>query len=106
MSYDSLDVSRDTRLANLERAMAVRKERAAIKKRVGTGELSVADVIDMDSEAASRMRVIDLLASRRGYGKKRSLKLMRKLKISERRRVRGLGMRQREALLKALGSDM
>jgi len=48
------------------------------------------------------MKVKAVLASLPGLGKVKSHRLMEELEIAENRRVRGLGSRQREALLAAL----
>lgn len=104
--YDvSTGVTDDMRREYLKNALVARRERATVKKRVNSGEITIADVLAMDSKAVKRMHVVDLLASRRGYGKKGSLKLMKKLKIGERRRISGLGPAQRKKLIEAVEND-
>lgn len=92
----------DMRRDYLKSAMEARKERATVKKRVNSGELTIADVLDMESKYVRRMHVVDLLSARRGCGKAGALKLMKKLKIGERRRISGLGPNQRRKLLEAV----
>ncbi len=89
----------------LERATYSRRLRAEVKGRVKRGEISVRQVLAMaDSEPAiAKMRVSELLESRVGVGKIRSLVLMDKLHISHSRRIQGLGSHQRSALLNELG---
>lgn len=93
----------EQRRRNLALAMEARKERATVKARVARGEIGIADVLAMDSRAVSRMTVLSLLAARKEYGKRRALKLMQSIGISKGRRVGGLGPRQRERLLDAIG---
>jgi hypothetical protein len=92
----------EQRKAALESAMRARAERADLKARVKSGEVSVEAVLGMDIAAAEGMRVAELIKSCPGYGDARAKKLMAELGIPENRRVRGLGSRQREALVKAL----
>lgn len=92
----------DMRRDYLKSAMKARKERATVKKRINSGELTIADVLDMDSKYVRRMHVVDLLSARHGHGKAGALKLMKKLKIGERRRISGLGPNQRKKLLEAV----
>ena len=47
------------------------------------------------------LRVVALLEAMPGVGKVRAQKLIEELEISPARKVRGLGAKQREALLKA-----
>jgi ribosomal protein S13 len=47
-----------------------------------------------------KMKVVAVLESLPGVGKVRARRLMEELKISDSRRVRGLGAQQREALKK------
>lgn len=92
----------DMRRDYLKSAMEARKERATVKKRVNSGELTIADVLEMESKYVRRMHVVDLLSARRGCGKAGALKLMKRLKIGERRRISGLGPNQRRKLLEAV----
>lgn len=95
-------ISEEQRKAALELAMRVRSERADLKRRIASGEVWVEAVLGMDIAAAEGMRVVDLIKSCPGFGEARAAKLMERLGIPENRRVRGLGSRQREALVKAL----
>ena len=51
------------------------------------------------------MRVSELLQSMPGIGKVRARQVMEKLKISETRRVRGLGAKQVAALIEEFSSS-
>jgi len=52
-----------------------------------------------NNEVIGKMRVSELLQSMPGIGKVRARQVMEKLKISETRRVRGLGAKQVAALV-------
>lgn len=98
----SANTTTDMRRGYLKSAIAARKERATVKKRINSGELTIADVLGMESKYVKRMYVVDLLSARRGCGKAGALKLMKRLKIGERRRISGLGPNQRKRLLEAV----
>ena len=50
-----------------------------------------------------RMKAITLIETLPGYGKAKAEKIMKELDIAESRRLKGLGERQRKALLERLG---
>jgi hypothetical protein len=87
----------------LEKAAAARHERALLRDQIKNGEVTVAEVIASQSPVAERMKVSTLLESLPGYGKAKAAKIMGELEISESRRIRGLGKRQREQLLERFG---
>ncbi len=68
------------------------------------GALSLADVLDKasDDEIAGGTKVLAVLESLPRVGKVTARRLMEELGISETRRLRGLGVKQREALLARL----
>lgn len=92
----------EQRAAALEKAAAARRARAALKVRLKTHGTTLAEVLDSGEtdEAVGKMKVIAVLESLPGVGKVTAQKLMEELEISPARRVRGLGAKQREALLK------
>lgn len=95
----------EQRAAALEKAAAARRARAELKLRLKSGTTSLADVLDSgeSDDAVGKMRVVALLEAMPGVGKVRAQKLIEELEISPSRKVRGLGAKQREALLKAFG---
>ena len=99
-------LSPEQRAEALQKAAAARKARAEIKERLKKGELPLAEVISIGEtdDVVGRMRVSAVLESLPGIGKVRAEKLMRDLRISDSRRIRGLGGNQRRALLEELGS--
>ncbi|OPC76621.1 integration host factor [Embleya scabrispora] len=87
------------RRAALAKAAAVRKERAEVKQALKSGKISLREVLDTDTLAVRKMPVRALLESLPAVGKARADRLLAELEISTSRRVRGLGVQQRERLL-------
>ena len=90
------------RAAALAKSTASRQVRAAVKARVKLGELSLYAVFDLaqNDEAIAKMRVAELLESFAGVGKIRAIAMLERLQISQTRRIQGLGVAQRQNLLK------
>jgi hypothetical protein len=92
----------EQRSAALEKAAAARKARAELKVRLKSSGTSLDDVL-ADGErddVIGKMKVVAVLEAMPGVGKVRAQKIMERLEISPSRRVRGLGSKQREALVK------
>jgi DNA uptake protein ComE-like DNA-binding protein len=85
----------------LNKAAAARSARAAAKERLKAGELSVADIIGAGAsdDALARMKVTELLEAIPGIGPVRAAAILAQLGIAASRRVRGLGIHQRQALV-------
>lgn len=84
----------------LAKAAEARKKRAEIKGQLKSEQLSLKDVLNRsEDDILGKMKVSAVLESLPGVGKVRARKLMERLDISASRRVRGLGSKQREALL-------
>ena len=94
------ELTAEQRRAALEKAAAVRKERAAVKERIRSSNATVQDILHegQGNDVIGKMRVVDLLQAIPGLGKVRARNLMERLGISESRRVRGLGANQIAAL--------
>ncbi|MCW1249147.1 DNA-binding protein [Acaricomes phytoseiuli] len=89
------------RAAALEKATAARAIRAQAKQKIKSGQLGMAQVIaaaDRD-EALGRLKVSELLESLPGVGQVRTGAIMEQLNIAQSRRLRGLGIHQRKALI-------
>jgi hypothetical protein len=88
----------------LEKAAEARRKRAELKAQLKSGNMSLATVLSKDSdEILGKMKVSSVLESMPGVGKVRARKIMEKLDISTSRRVRGLGSKQKDALLAEFG---
>lgn len=97
----------EQRQAALEKAAASRRERAEVKNRLKHSGASLAEVVEegQHNEVIGKMRVLDLLQSLPGIGKVRARQTMERLKISETRRVRGLGAKQVAALMDEFAAE-
>ena len=88
----------------LEKAAEARRKRAELKAQLKSGNMSLATVLAKDGdETVGKMKVSSVLESMPGVGKVRARKIMEKLDISASRRVRGLGSKQKDALLAEFG---
>lgn len=101
-------LTEEERRQNLDKALKARRERAEVRAKLASGEMSVDDVFklaDDGNEAILRIPVESLIRSLPGYALLRTQKLMKRLRIAQTRRIRGLSKRQRNELLKALGGS-
>ncbi len=91
----------EQRKAALEKAAYARRARAELKEKLKMGSLSLKELIGRadNDDIVGKMKVIAVLESLPGVGKVRARKLLEELGISESRRVRGLGAKQRKGLL-------
>lgn len=96
-------LSEEARKEALKKAAEARTARAALRQKVKAGELSIAQVLaKADDPVVAKIKVSALIESLPGYGKAKVAKLMDDLGISETRRVKGLGERQKAALIERL----
>jgi hypothetical protein len=86
----------------LQRANEVRLARAGLKRRVASGELSVAEVLLGSYWEAENMTISDLLMSQRRWGHTRCRKLLMQVPVSENKTVGTMTDRQRRALAQLL----
>lgn len=96
-------LSPEQRAAALEKAAAARRARAELKERLKLGSISLAEVLKQGQEddLVGKTKVLAVLESLPGVGKVKARRTMEEIGIAETRRVRGLGVQQREALLAA-----
>jgi len=92
----------EQRASALAKAKHSRQVRAALKVRVKSHEISIAQVCELanDDAAIAKMRVQELVESFPGMGKIRAKALLERLNISLTRRIQGLGRHQIEALVR------
>ena len=84
----------------LEKAAIARRKRAELKEQLKSGRLTLKELLDRTrDEIVGKMKVSAVLESLPGVGRVRARKLMERLDISESRRMRGLGEKQKENLL-------
>ncbi|MFE2993306.1 integration host factor, actinobacterial type [Streptomyces sp. NPDC059262] len=89
----------EARAENLRKAAAVRRERGELLDALKHDRTSLQEVLDRDDPVVGRMLVKRLLEGLPNTGKIRAAQLLADLDISERRRVQGLGSRQKARLL-------
>ncbi|MEF3121892.1 integration host factor, actinobacterial type [Kocuria flava] len=91
----------EERAAAREKATRARTVRAEVKKGLRERTLTVAQILERADrdEAVSRLKVSDLLESVPGIGQVRSAAIMDQIGIARTRRLRGLGVHQRRALV-------
>ncbi|HSO17538.1 MAG TPA: integration host factor, actinobacterial type [Arthrobacter sp.] len=85
----------------LSKAAAARTTRATAKDRLKSGKLTIAELLSAgeSDDAIARMRIVELLEALPGIGRVRAAAIMDQLGIAASRRVRGLGIHQRQALV-------
>ena len=98
-------LSADQRQAALEKAAAVRKQRAELKDRLKMGSVSLNELLNQgqSDEVDGKMKVLAVLQSLPGLGQVKARRVMEEVGISDTRRVQGLGEQQRRKLLEKLG---
>ena len=91
----------EQRARALEKAAEARRVRAEVKQLLKMGSLTFAELLERaDHEPViGGIKVAGLLSSMPGTGKVKAKRLMEELGIADNRRLRGLGDRQRQALL-------
>lgn len=96
-------LSADDRARALAKAAEARRVRADIREELRRGTLSLGEVLDRaHEEPLAGIKVKAVLTALPGLGKVKSYRLMEAVGIAENRRLRGLGPKQKEALLAAL----
>ena len=95
------DLSREQRAEALAKAAEARRVRAEAKHLLKMGSLTLPELLDRadDDPILAGMKVNAVLASLPGTGKVKAKRIMEGHGIAESRRIRGLGQRQRAALL-------
>jgi hypothetical protein len=98
----TVDAGQDQHLRALEYANRVRLARARMKRSIGSGELSAAEVILSCPWQAHSMSISDLLMSQKRWGRTRCRRLLVSLNVPENKQVGTLTERQRLALAAVL----
>lgn len=91
----------EQRAAALAKAAEARRARAEVKELLKTGSLTLPELFKMaeTDQILGGIKVERLIAAMPGMGKVKAMRLMESIGIADNRRLRGLGDRQREALL-------
>ena len=102
----TISAGQEQHLRALEYANRVRLARARMKRRIGAGELSAAEVVLSCPWQAHSMSISDLLMSQRRWGRARCRRLLVSLTITENKRIGTLTERQRLALASVLAAKV
>jgi hypothetical protein len=91
----------EQRTAALAKAAEARRVRAEAKELLKTGSLRLSELFEKaeSDELLAGLKVDRVLAAMPGTGKIKAKRLMESVGIAENRRIRGLGDKQKEALL-------
>lgn len=91
----------EQRKAALAKAAEARRVRAEVKELLKTGSMRISELFDKadEDELVAGLKVESLIAAMPGTGKIKAKRLMESIGIAENRRIRGLGVNQREALI-------
>ena len=91
----------EQRARALERAAEARRVRAEVKQLLKTGSLSLDELFARaeEDELIAGIKVGAVVVSMPHMGKVKAMRLLEELGIDEGKRLRGLGSRQKEALL-------
>ncbi len=100
----TVGAGQEQHLRALEYANRVRLARARMKRRIGAGELSAAEVVLSCPWQAHSMSISDLLMSQKRWGRARCKRLLVSLAIPENKQIGTLTERQRLALAATLSS--
>ena len=95
----------EQRKAALAKAAEARKARATMKENLKRGKITLKEVLDKagSDEIVGKTKVSALLEAMPKVGKVKAREIMEELEIAQTRRLRGLGERQRRALLDRFG---
>jgi outer membrane protein TolC len=93
-------LTEEQRKQALAKAAEARKARAELKAQLKAEKTTLKDVLGRQrDDIIGKMKVSSVLEALPGVGKVRARKIMERLDISASRRVRGLGAKQKDALL-------
>lgn len=93
-------LTEEQRREALAKAAEARRKRAELKGQLKSEKMTLRDVLTRQGDnVIGKMKVSSVLESLPGVGKVRARRIMERLDISATRRVRGLGAKQKDALL-------
>lgn len=96
-------LTEEQRRQALEKAAYARRKRAELKEQLKSGRTTLEALMERThDEIVGKMKVSTVLESLPGVGRVRARKMMERLDISESRRMRGLGAKQKENLVAEL----
>ena len=102
MPNESFRYSKQISDQGRERSAEVRRERAALKRRLKAGEISLRNVLNDEGNVAAKIRLFAFLKNCSGVGAVGARALLRALGLSETRTIRSLGPVQKARILTAV----
>lgn len=94
-------LSEEQRREALAKAAEARKKRAMVKESLRSGQTNLRELLAKTADGVvGKMKVSSVLEALPGVGKVRARKIMERIEISGTRRMRGLGTKQKDALLR------
>jgi len=99
--------SDEQRQEALAKAAAVRRARAEFKEKLKNGSMSLSEALGLAAvdNVIGGTKVLAAVESLPRIGKVTARKILAELEVAESRRLRGLGSKQREALINAVESS-
>ena len=98
-------LTEEQRRQALQKAAIARRKRAELKEQLKGGRVTFKELLERTGDdIVGKMKVSTVLESLPGVGRVRARKIMEKLDISDSRRMRGLGGKQKENLLAEFSS--
>ena len=94
--------SQQQRMDALRRANDIRSERARLKERLRTGEMTITEVLVDPPSCVHTAKVLDLLLAVPKYGRVKANRLLERCRVSSSKTVNGLTPRQRKELIDML----
>ena len=95
-------LSIEERKAALLKAVEARKIRSEFKLQVKNKQIRWHEAFESTEEAIQKMRIKELLESIPSFGSTRAENILDQIGISHSRRIKGIGIRQKNELLKML----
>jgi hypothetical protein len=90
------------RMEALQKANAIRSQRAQLKKELKSGELEIVQVLQAPPEFLKTAKVMDLLLVVPKFGRVKAARVLTRCRISQAKTVGGLSERQRAELCETL----
>jgi hypothetical protein len=93
-------LTQEQRREALAKAADARRRRAELKDQLKSGSTTLRELLERSEDTVvAKMKVTSVLESLPGVGRVRARQIMERLDISETRRMKGLGTKQRQNLL-------
>lgn len=98
-------LSSEARAQALAKAVEVRKERRAIKHQLKMGSMTLEELFGLcnENQVVAKTKVLTVIESLPGVGKVTARRIMEEIDIADNRRIQGLGVKQKAALLERFG---